>query len=528
MYSGLMATLFESDRERTMATSLAEITYCNPFRPRRVELEREALGDEFVSYDVVWHERGELDRNNPNLKALESAASELAETFRRRLVEDPDQPVEDVRIYRDLIFYLVFNRYEEDLLSLIPAEDEGRSRSKFRAWSRFREEVDGYLEPLPSRDRVEPAHLCACFFQVRRAFHYIFRFILGSSEPAARLRSEVWHSIFGHDLRRYYRSLHAVLGDITTLVTGPSGTGKEVVARAIALSRYLPFDPSSTAFQGEMDELFVPLNLSALSPTLVESELFGHRRGAFTGAVEDRVGWLEACPAVGTVFLDEIGEVSPEIQVKLLRVVESRRFERLGESRPRRFEGKLVAATNRKLEDEMASGAFRQDLYYRLCGDLIRTPSLAERLASDPAELHHLVTFLTRRIVGPDEAPALAKEVEAWVETELGLDYPWPGNVRELDQCVRNVLLRREYRPASRRDPKDSARRLAEDIRAGSLTVEELSCRYAARVYEQTGSYSAASRRLGIDRRTVKRWVESVEGLETPNPSPETERGAGN
>lgn len=506
--AGEHPSLFESDRERRVATALAEITYCNPFKPRRVKLEREALGERFVSYDVVWHERGELDRNNPNLEALEQTAADLADVFRRRLIDEPSRAPEDLRIYRDLIFYLVFNRYQDDLLALIPAEDEGRSRSKFRAWPRFREEVETYLEPLPGRGEVDPAHLCACLFQVRRAFHYIFRFILGSSEPAARLRSEVWHSIFGHDLRRYYRSLHAVLGDVTTLITGPSGTGKEVVARAIALSRYLPFDPSSASFGGSLDELFLPLNLSALSPTLVESELFGHRRGAFTGAIEDRAGWLETCPAVGTVFLDEIGDVSLEIQVKLLRVVESRRFERLGETRPRRFEGKLVAATHRKLEDEMSSGAFRQDLYYRLCGDLIRTPSLAERLESDPAELHHLVIFLARRIVGPDEAPELAAEVETWVEDRLGPGYPWLGNVRELDQCVRNVLLRREYRPADWGSRTDTARRLADDVVAGTLTVEELTGRYAARVYEQTGSYSAASRRLGIDRRTVKRWVE--------------------
>ena len=107
-----------------------------------------------------------------------------------------------------------------------------------------------------------------------------------------------------------------------TLVTGPSGTGKELVARAIALSRYIPFDATARAFAERPEESFFPLNLSALSPTLIESELFGHRRGAFTGAVGDRAGYLEACPPLGTVFLDEIGEVEGAIQVKLLRVLD--------------------------------------------------------------------------------------------------------------------------------------------------------------------------------------------------------------
>ena len=502
--------LFESAREREVATALAELTYCNPFQPRRVELERAALGDRFLDYDVVWHERGEAERNNPNLGALERTAAELAGDLRERLRHRRSVPAPEALVYRDLVFYLLFSRHEEEFFALALAADEGRSRRAFRSWPGFRRELEERLDPLPAAvvREVDPGHLCACFFQVRRAFHHIFRFILGSSAPAARLRSEVWHSIFGHDLRRYYRTLHASIGDITTLVTGPTGTGKEVIARAIALSRYLPFEASSASFAGGLEDLFVPLNLAALSPTLIESELFGHRRGAFTGAVEGRTGWLESCPATGTVFLDEIGEVSPEIQVKLLRVIESRSFQRLGESRPRRFAGKLVAATNRDLDREMRAGAFREDLYYRLCGDLIQTPSLLERLESDPAELRHLVVFLARRIVGPAEAEGLASEVEAWVRGHLGPGYPWPGNVRELDQCVRNVLLRREYRPAGASQAADRGERLAAEVAAGALTLEELTTRYAALVHGRTASYSAAARRLGVDRRTVKRWVD--------------------
>lgn len=511
-------SLFLDDGERRTAVALAELTYCNPFQPRRVELERRALGDAFVDHDVVWHERGEADLNNPNLEALEDAAARRVAVLGGRLGGGETVPVEEARVYRDLVLYLLFNRYQEDLLALVPGDEEGRTRPAFRSWPRFRDELEAALEPLVATGgpaatlagELDPAHLCACFFQVRRAFHHIFLFILGSSAPAARLRSEVWHSIFSHDMRRYYRTLHARMGDVTTLITGPSGTGKEVVARAIALSRYLPFDPSSRRFQDAGERSFYPLNLSALSPTLVESELFGHKRGAFTGAVEDRVGWLEACPPTGTVFLDEIGEVSPEIQVKLLRVVESRGFERLGESRPRRFEGKLVAATNRDLAAEMADGAFRPDLYYRLCGDLLPTPSLADRLESDPAELHHLVIFLARRIAGPDEAPALAAEVEGWVTDTLGADYPWPGNVRELEQCVRNVLLRREYRPAAGAADSSPARSLADAVAATELTLDELNARYAALVHARAGSYAAAGRRLGVDRRTVKRWVDEA------------------
>lgn len=121
-------------------------------------------------------------------------------------------------------------------------------------------------------------------------------------------------------------------------------------------------------------------------------------------------------------------------------------FSRLGETETRTFAGKIIAATNRDLALEMQEGRFRPDFYYRLCSDVIEVPSLRQRMADDPAELSHLVGHLSQRIAG-DEGPALAAEVEQWIAEELGLDYPWPGNIRELEQCVRNVLIRRQYHP---------------------------------------------------------------------------------
>src|SRR5690606_28962135 len=237
------------------------------------------------------------------------------------------------------------------------------------------------------------------------------RQIYGGSPPAARLRAAVWQSIFTHDPPRYRRALALRMADVPTLVVGESGTGKELVARAIAFSRFIPFDPERGAFQADWARGFVGLNLSALAPTLVESELFGHRRGAFTGALEHRTGWLESCGPWGSVFLDEIGELDPAIQVKLLRVLQTRTFQRIGETEERRFEGKLVAATNRDLAAEMRAGRFRTDLYYRLCADVVRTPTLREQLADSRDEFASLTLVLAQRVVGPDEAPRLADEV---------------------------------------------------------------------------------------------------------------------
>ncbi len=352
-------------------------------------------------------------------------------------------------------------------------------------------------------------HIFAGFFQIRRAFRNIFHFIIGGSRPAVQLRATVWESIFTHDMRRYRRTLYDRMADYTTLITGPSGTGKELVAQAVGLSRYVPFDPATLKFRADFAGSFYPLNLSALSPTLIESELFGHKRGAFTGAVGDRSGWLEVCPASGTVFLDEIGELDPAIQVKLLRVLQSRSFSRLGETESRAFAGKIIAATNRNLAELMHTRHFREDLYYRLCSDLIEVPTLGERLTDDPAELDTLVLHVARRLVG-DEAESLAAEARAWIDEQLGPNYAWPGNVRELEQCVRNVLVRKRYAPPRRPlEPAAGAGgELAAAVAAGSLTADELLRRYITLVYSQTGSFDATARRLGIDWRTVKAKVD--------------------
>jgi DNA-binding NtrC family response regulator len=216
------------------------------------------------------------------------------------------------------------------------------------------------------------------------------------------------------------------------------------------------------------------------------------------------------------VFLDEIGDLEPMIQVKLLRVLQTRSFNRLGESDTRRFQGKIIAATNRDLGLEMHEGRFRPDFYYRLCSDVIAVPTLRQRLADDPAELSHLVAHLSQRIAGEDGS-ALAAEVETWVHEHLGDAYPWSGNIRELEQCVRNVLIRRQYHPPQRQAPaNDPIAALAADIHGGSLSAEELLSRYCAIVYQQTGSFEATARQVKLDRRTVKAKVDLAATLLNP------------
>jgi transcriptional regulator with AAA-type ATPase domain len=494
-----------SDAERRFLTAVARLGYSNPFLKERIELERTALGKQFVPGEAVWSapvtDRGVT---HANVARMQARLDPMIESVRKRLDAAAGADPADLVIYEECVHQLIYYRYN--------ARMEGTDGNGRGSWSYYRDfaaDWRHYLE-IPGvhiETALDPHHVFACFRQLVRAFRLIFYSIIGNSMPAARLRAAVWQSVFTHDMRRYRRTMYARMRDFPTLITGPSGTGKELVARAIAGSRYIPFDPKRMEFADPAKEFFFPVNLAALSPTLIESELFGHRRGAFTGAIEDRKGWLEACPPTGTVFLDELGEMDLSIQVKLLRVMETRRFSAVGDTAPREFSGKLIAATNRDLPVEIRAGRFREDLYYRLCADQIHTPSLHDQALDSPELLDDLLLYMVRRSVG-DEAERVMPEVRDWVRKNLPADYAWPGNYRELEQCVRNIVIHGSYHPLESGEPA------AEDaffgqFRRGELTAEDVVSHYAAVVYRQAGSYEEAARRLELDRRTVKAKVEA-------------------
>ncbi len=209
----------------------------------------------------------------------------------------------------------------------------------------------------------------------------------------------------------------------TVLIEGPSGTGKELVAKSIHFNSLRRNQP------------FVAVNCSALAESLLESELFGHEKGAFTGAVSMKKGRFELADQ-GTLFLDEIGELSSSLQVKLLRVLQEKVFERVGGIRPISVNIRLIAATNKSLRDEIAKGRFREDLFYRLNVVHIVLPPLRDRLEDiRPLTAHFIAKYAEER---PDEKPVtrLEKEVE-----RLFYEYGWPGNVRELENVIERAMV---------------------------------------------------------------------------------------
>ena len=209
----------------------------------------------------------------------------------------------------------------------------------------------------------------------------------------------------------------------TVLIEGQSGTGKELVAKSIHFN------------SPRRNQPFVAVNCSALAESLLESELFGHEKGAFTGAVSMKKGRFELADQ-GTLFLDEIGELSPSLQVKLLRVLQEKAFERVGGIRPVSVDIRLIAATNKSLKHEIAKGRFREDLFYRLNVVHIALPPLCDRLEDiRPLTAHFVAKYAEER---PDEKPV--SRIEKGVE-RLFYDYSWPGNVRELENVIERAMV---------------------------------------------------------------------------------------
>jgi transcriptional regulator with PAS, ATPase and Fis domain len=246
-------------------------------------------------------------------------------------------------------------------------------------------------------------------------------------------------------MREVYRLTRLVAATKTSvLLVGETGTGKELIARSIH------------ALSPRADGPYVRVNCGALSESLLESELFGHIKGAFTGAVDNKTGRFEAAHG-GTIFLDEIPSMSHKLQVKLLRVLQEREFERVGESRTIRVDTRVIAATNQFLEDEIQAGRFRDDLYYRLNVVPIHLPPLRERQEDIPA----LARFFLQRYSEDNrrETPELPTDV-----LKALMEYDWPGNVRELENCIeRAVVLSSDGQPLTPRlflPPGQGGRRL--------------------------------------------------------------------
>ncbi len=317
----------------------------------------------------------------------------------------------------------------------------------------------------------------------------------------ARLESELHpgHHMIGDSacLRDLQRNiLRAAQTSSTVLIVGETGTGKELVARAMHQNSPRAGHP------------FMAVNCAALAETLLESELFGHEKGAFTGAFAQKKGRLEVA-AGGTVFLDEIGEMPLQLQAKLLRVLQERQMERVGGTQPVKLDIRLIAATNRNLEAEIHAGRFRQDLYYRLNVVTLKTPPLRERQSDIPALAMHFASKLGaqcgRRIGG------ISPEAEAYL-----MHYDWPGNIRELENALERAVVLGSSDIIQLEDLPESIREIARPadvVRAPGLqdAIDRAKREAIAHAFLQAkNDHAGAAKLLGIHQNYLYRLMRNL------------------
>jgi len=477
--------------DREFFSALAGVVYNNPFSDSRASLVvRLAPGAKFG--DLTSDPEALLRIVEPRLAPWRKESRPLA-----RLAG------EERALLEPAFLYLAFHYARDKLDGHI--ERQARQPGAPLAVP-FAEDVIGHIVGSGFPEQIAPRYF-ALLFQMRRAFHFIYRSLPGEATPMRRLRESLWNNIFTHDMRGFEAALWNRMEDFSTLLLGETGTGKGQAAAAIGRSGYIPYLPESHRFAANFTETFIAINLSQFPETLIESELFGHRKGSFTGAIDHHQGVFERCSEHGALFLDEIGEVAIPVQIKLLKVLQERTFTALGGREQKRFSGRVIAATNKSLEALRREERFREDFFYRLCSDVIRMPTLRERLAQSPAELEELVSLLAERIAGEPAAGLVGRVLEA-LERDLPENYDWPGNVRELEQAVRRIMLTGAYHP-ERHSPSaaDAEERLIARFRQGELTADELLSAYSAMLYDRLGSYAAVAERTRLDPRTSRKYV---------------------
>jgi DNA-binding NtrC family response regulator len=490
-------------QDRRFFERVNQAVFANPFSDERIQIELVISG---------------LPEGNPKtervLKTTQRVSQKIREFERSGKQKMQDFRPEDRKLIKYAFLFDFFYRFRKKFDRLILDQIQaGDTPLK----TPFAPEALSILEQrgFHAEERLRYFSIA---YQVRRAFFFIDRHLIGCSPAMQKLRLNLWNNVFTHNLDLYDRYLWNRMEDFSTLILGETGTGKGTAAQAIGRSGFIPFDEKKQAFVESFTHSFVSLNLSQFPETLIESELFGHKKGAFTGAVEDYEGVFDRCSPHGAILLDEIGEVSIPVQIKLLQVLEERIFSPVGSHKKGRFQGRVIAATNRKTDEILDKNIFRSDFYYRLCTDIIIVPPLRERIQENPQELDDLLAHAVERMAGTP-SKELTAMVKTCIKDQLPSNYPWPGNVRELGQCVRRVLLKKSYTghrafsatetAFNTMNPENLTSKLIHSMTQGNLNAQGLLSEYCRLLYRQHGTFEAVARLTCLDRRTVKKYIQN-------------------
>ena len=490
-------TLKEEDRR--FYSLVARAAFSNPFSDERTELERRIV-------DFSGPETAALSEQRIADLLIDLIASRTGKTdrtggLRMNLYRGIDQ-----QLIRTAILFDVFHCFTSDFDKHIQEQIEAGDKPcpvpfASRIIDRLKKSGFSHEEAL--------RHL-AFFFQLRRAYFFIHRGLIGESPSMRKLRLHLWDTVFTSDIRWYEQHLWNRMEDFSTLLLGETGTGKGTAAAAIGRSIFIPFDAKAGCFRESFTRNFVSINLSRFPESIIESELFGHKKGAFTGAIEHFEGVFARCSPHGSIFLDEIGDVSAHVQLKLLEVLQERTFSPVGSHEKLQFRSRVIAATNKPLENLRRGGDMRDDFFYRLCSNKITVPPLRVRIRENPEEFDLLLDYVVQRTIGKPSS-GMAKTIRRILNNSVGPDYSWPGNVRELEQAVRSILITRNYGGDTKGETSDRRNILHRAIDNEEAGAYEILSVYCSMLYEKHGTYEAVSQITGLDRRTVKKYLAAMD-----------------
>lgn len=480
-----------TSQERDFFRRVRNAVIVNPFSDDRGEIDRRLSGL-----------TGAAPREKRLARAIAAVREKLEQVEKRGTASIRNFPAEDYLLIKAAVLFDFFYRYRKEFDQLITDQLAAGGPPIKPAFAR------PAIAALNAYG-LDPAYTFALCYQLRRAYFFIDRGVIGRSPAMKSLRRSLWNNVFTYDIELFDQFLWDKMEDFSTLLLGETGAGKGTAAMAIGRSGFIPYDEKKSNFRESFADSFLAINLSQFPEALIESELFGHKKGAFTGAINDHDGIFTRCSPYGAIFLDEIGEVAIPIQIKLLQVLEERVFSPVGSHDKIRFAGRIIAATNKSITQIRDKKVLRDDLYYRLCSDVITVPPLRKRIREDPAELDDLLKHAIKKMTGR-HSPKLLTMVRGAIDRDLGPDYAWPGNVRELEQCVRGILLTQRYEGDLVSASSGARAAVIEGIETGEITAQDLLAGYCRLLYERCGTFEAVARRTRLDRRTVKKYINAV------------------
>jgi len=471
---------------------LATLIFSNPFSVTQAQIE-DTLGEPITP--------GSYQEYNKYAVLLPKLREQLAilNSLGIRQIQQVHEKDRQALIYAHL--FDIYHQYLDDIDQLIVQQfNAGLDLISVPFAKQLLEKLEHVGLDPNSADRY-----FALFYQIRRAFYFIAENLVGDSPCMIQLRHSLWNNVFTSDVRLYEEHLWKRMEDFSTLLLGATGSGKGSAAAAIGRSGLIPFDRHNKRFRYSFMAGFIAINLSEFPETLIESELFGHRKGAFTGAIDNFKGLFERSLENGSLFLDEIGDVSVPTQIKLLNVLQNRMFTPVGSHENKRFAGRVIAATNRPLDKLMQQGLFREDFYYRLSSDTIQVPSLQQRIRENPDELRQMTELLLTRITGSAQIHQLSDRIYSTITRTIPKSYHWPGNVRQLEQTLRAIIINGEIAKPS---PSESSSTWQQQVIQQKLSAQQLLSQYCLSLYTEKGSYEAVADISELDRRTVKKHID--------------------